>query len=163
MNRATAPWSCRVVPGRSWATRGPRRGADSRGKSRPQPPPAATRPRATAARDDRDPEPADRLGRTRVIGDAVPVRGEALDGDLHLNVGLGALQRTAQAPHERLDGRAVVRAGDTEMVDALDEAWPGRLQRDGLGKGRPHPDGRRRGEEQPRGPAEAFPRLRPPD
>src|SRR5262245_53895288 len=53
---------------------------------------------AIAHRDEGYPEPAHGLRRPRLIDHAVLVRGEALDGDPHLQVGLGALQRKAQTP-----------------------------------------------------------------
>src|SRR6202158_878194 len=75
---------------------------------------------AGADRDERDPQTADRLGRPRMIDDAVLVGGEAFDRDRHLHIGLLAFQRTSDAAGPCLNAAPVVRAGDTEMIDSLD-------------------------------------------
>src|SRR5262249_44515201 len=73
---------------------------------------------AVADGDEEDPEPADRLGRPRVVHHAVLVRGEALDGHRDFHVGLTALHGEAEPAAEHRSVLAHVAARHTDVIEA---------------------------------------------
>ena len=67
------------------------------------------------------PQAADDLGRTVMVDDSVAIRSEAFHGGVHFQIGLHAFDAQSELRCKNIRGRAIVRAGDTHVIDTLDQ------------------------------------------
>src|SRR5687767_2053774 len=76
-----------------------------------------------------------------MIHDAISIGGKAFDGNLNLHVSLRTFEEIAELVGEDIDGRIIIRTGDTNVIDPLYPRGRCRVELQWLRKTRPDASG----------------------